>query len=89
MVTAARFDLKLDANEKELLARAASLMGTTMAGFMRSAAKEKAQALLEQESRITLSTQDFLAFSTAINGAFAPNPALQKALADAARVKRA
>lgn len=89
MVTAARFDLKLDADEKELLARAASLMGTTMAGFMRSAAKEKAQALLEQESRITLSKQDFLAFSAAINGAFAPNPALQKALADADRVKRA
>jgi len=38
-------------------------MGTTMAGFVRSAAKEKAQALLEQESRVTLTKRDFLAFN--------------------------
>jgi uncharacterized protein (DUF1778 family) len=74
--TAARFDLKLDAAEKDLLAKAATLMGTTMAGFVRSAAKEKAQTMLEQESRVTLSKRDFLAFNTAINGAFAPNAAL-------------
>ncbi len=89
MSTTARFDLKLDADEKDLLARPVSLMGTTMAGFVRSAAKDKAQALLEQESRITLSKRDFLAFNAAINGAFTPNPALQKARATAAKVKRA
>lgn len=87
--TVARFDLKLDADDKELLSRATSLMGVTMAGFVRSAAKEKAQTLLEQESRITLSKRDFLAFNAAIHGAFLPNPALQKALANAAKVKRA
>jgi uncharacterized protein (DUF1778 family) len=89
MTTAARFDLKLDADDKDLLARAASLMGTTMAGFVRSAAKEKAQNLLEQESRVLLSKRDFAAFNAAISGAFTPNPALQKALKSAARVKRA
>jgi uncharacterized protein (DUF1778 family) len=89
MTATARFDLKLDADDKDLLARAASLMGTTMAGFVRSAAKEKAQTLLEQESRITLSKADFLAFNAAVNGAFAPNPALQKAIASVAKVKRA
>jgi len=87
--SAARFDLKLDMDDKDLLARAASLMGTTMAGFVRSAAKEKAQTLLEQESRIALSKRDLATFNTAINGAFAPNPALKKALAAAAKVKRA
>ncbi len=89
MTIAARFDLKLDAQDKELLSRAASLMGTTMAGFVRSAAKEKAQTLLEQESRVTLSNRDFLAFNAAIQGAFAPNAALQEALAAASKVKRA
>ena len=89
MTAVARFDLKLDADDKDLLSRAASLMGTTMAGFVRSAAKEKAQTLLEQESRVTLSKQDFLAFNAAINDAFSPNPALQTALAAAAKVKRA
>ena len=89
MTAAARFDLKLDADDKDLLSRAASLMGTTMAGFVRSAAKEKAQTLLAQEARVMLSAQDFLAFNAAIEGAFAPNPALQAALAAASRVKRA
>lgn len=84
-----RFDLKLDADDKEILSRAASLMGTTMTGFVRSAAKEKAQALLQQESRVTLSKRDFVAFNAAIIGAFKPNPALQNALTAAAKIKRA
>lgn len=89
MTITARFDLKLDTQDKDLLSRAASLMGTTMAGFVRIAAKEKAQALLEQESRITLSKRDFADFQTAITGAFAPNAALQKAMKAASKVKRA
>ena len=89
MTSVARFDLKLDADDKDLLSRAASLMGTTMAGFVRSAAKEKAQTLLEQESRLVLSKRDFLAFNAAINGVFSPNPALQDALAAVSKVKRA
>ena len=88
-MTKARFDLTLDAEDKDLLSRAASLMGTTMAGFVRSAAKEKAQTLLEQESRVTLSKRDFVAFNAAINSAFVPNPALRGALKAASRVKRA
>jgi uncharacterized protein (DUF1778 family) len=89
MTSVARFDLKLDADDKDLLSRAASLMGTTMAGFVRIAAKEKAQTLLEQESRVTLSKRDFAAFSSAIRGAFAPNQALIGALDAATKVRRA
>lgn len=89
MTTVTRFDLKLDAEDKELLSRAASLMGTTMADFVRSAAREKAHILQEQESRVTLSKRDFLAFNAAIHGAFSPNQALQGALKAAAKVKRA
>ncbi len=58
MATSARFDLKLDKREKTLFARAAELMGTTMAGFVRAAAKEKANALIEQETRTTLSGKE-------------------------------
>jgi uncharacterized protein (DUF1778 family) len=89
MSTSARFDLKMDAAEKDIVARAATLMGTTMAGFVRAAAKEKAQALLDRESRVTLSQRDFAAFANAINGAFVPNKALKKALTSAAKVRRA
>jgi uncharacterized protein (DUF1778 family) len=90
MTIAARFDLKMDADEKAIVAKAAALMGTTMAGFVRAAAKEKAQVLLERETRITLSERDFSAFSRALDLAFAPNPALKAALTQARRkVRRA
>jgi uncharacterized protein (DUF1778 family) len=85
MTAVARFDLKMDAEEKDIVARAAALMGTTMAGFVRAAAKEKALALLERESRITLTKRDFAAFNQALNGAFSPNPVLADALADVAK----
>ena len=80
MTTAARFDLKMDAEEKAFVAKAAALMGTTMAGFVRTAAKEKAQALLERETRLSLTERDFSAFAQALDSAFAPNPALKAAL---------
>lgn len=90
MTTAARFDLKMDADEKAIVAKAAALMGTTMAGFVRAAAKEKAQVLLEREARVTLSGRDFSAFARALDSAFAPNPALKSALTQARRkVRRA
>ena len=89
MTTIARFDLKMDAADKAILSRAAALMGTTMAGFVRMAAKEKALALIDSESRVTLSQRDFAAFTAAINQAFTPNPAMQAALQAAAKVKRA
>lgn len=90
MSTRARFDLTMDAQEKDIVARAAALMGSTMAGFVRAAAKEKALILLDRESRVTLSKRDFAAFSKALDGAFKPNRALEDALADAkATVRRA
>ena len=89
MPATARFDLKLGTEEKDLVSRAAALMGTTMAGFVRAAAKEKALALLDREARITLSQRDFASFAAAINGAFAPNAALQGAMTQArSKVRR-
>lgn len=90
MPTTARFDLKMDPDEKAIVARAAALLGTTMAGFVRAAAKEKAQALLEREARVTLSVRDFVAFTDALESAFEPHPALKDALTQARRrVRRA
>jgi uncharacterized protein (DUF1778 family) len=90
MPVAARFDLKMDADEKAVVAKAAALMGTTMAGFVRMAAKEKAQVLLDREARLTLSERDFSAFARALDSAFAPNPVLKEALTQVRRkVRRA
>ena len=90
MSVASRFDLKMDPDEKAIVAKAAALMGTTMAGFVRSAAKEKAQTLLERESRLTLSEREFAAFTRALESAFVPNQALKEALTQSRRkVRRA
>lgn len=89
MSTAVRFDLKMDVDEKDVVSRAAALVGTTMAAFVRAAAKEKARELLDRESRITMSAQDFQEFTMALNGAFTPNAALQDAMSAAREVKRA
>ena len=88
MTATARFDLTMDSSDKDLIARAAALMGATMAGFVRSAAKEKALAMLDSESRVTLSQRDFSTFSKALDGAFKPNPALKGALAAAKKSVR-
>jgi uncharacterized protein (DUF1778 family) len=90
MATPARFDLKLDKKDKDLFSQAATLTGTSMAGFVRAAAKEKAQSIIDKESRFTLSRRDFHALNDSLNKAFTTNPALQKAL-DTARqtVRRA
>jgi uncharacterized protein (DUF1778 family) len=89
MPALARFDLKMDVHEKDIVARAAALVGTTMAAFVRMAAKEKACILLDQESRITMSAQDMQTFTKALDGAFAPNAALQNAMSRAREIKRA
>jgi uncharacterized protein (DUF1778 family) len=80
MSAPARFDLKLDKDDKDLFSQAATLMGTTMAGFVRIAAKEKARSIIDQESRLTLSMSDFQSFCDALDNAFTPNEALQEAL---------
>jgi uncharacterized protein (DUF1778 family) len=80
----------MNADEKAFIAKAAALMGMSMAGFVRAAAKEKALQQLERDSRIALSRRDFAAFACALEGAFAPNEALQGAVAQARdKVQRA
>jgi uncharacterized protein (DUF1778 family) len=59
-----------------------------MAGFVRVAAKEKAQVLLEREARLTLTERDFKSFAHALDTAFAPNAALKDALTQARAAKR-
>lgn len=86
MPSSARFDLKLDRREKHLFARAAELMGTTIAGFVCAAAKEKANALMERQTRLTLSEKEAQKLLEALDTPFRLNAALKKAL-DAAELK--
>ena len=64
MTAQARFDLKLDKNDKELFSEAASLMGTSMASFVcrkRSTASVRQCGVLE-EQRLDTKAQDCAAF---------------------------
>lgn len=61
-------------------ASTSTVLGTTMAGFVRVAAKEKAQVLLDREARLTLTERDFTVFMRALDSACSPNPALKAAL---------
>jgi uncharacterized protein (DUF1778 family) len=72
-------DLKLDRDDKDLFVEGAPLMGTTIAGFVRTAPKEKARAPIEQERRINLSNRDF----AAVTAAFEPNEVLRRAIESA------
>lgn len=82
-------DLQIDPEEKDIVARAAVSLGTTMAAVVHTAVNEKARDLLDRESRITMSANDFREFSAALNGDFTPNEALKKAMGAASKVNRA
>lgn len=88
MTALARFELQLDAADKQNFARAAALAGTTMAAFVRSAAKEKAAALIEREQLLSLSPLDLRRLHEAIAKPYAPNASMKKALKAAAKVRR-
>jgi uncharacterized protein (DUF1778 family) len=51
-------------------------------------APENAREQLNQESCVTMTARDFGPFTTALNGAFTPNAALQNALTAARDIKR-
>lgn len=88
MTAVTRFNLTMDASDKEVVSRAAPLMETTMAAFVRTAAKEKARELLDRESRFTMTARDLEAFTQALNGAFQPNSVLQQAIGASRKIKR-
>jgi len=85
----ARFDLSIAAEEKAVVAHAATLMGTTMAGFIRLAAKEKAREVIERETQVSMSVRDFQDFVAALESPPPANAALKRALLAAREVKRA
>jgi uncharacterized protein (DUF1778 family) len=90
MTSAARLDLKMDADEKAIVAKAAALMDAVMARFVLVAAKEKAQVRLQRGTLVTLSERDFSAFALVLNWAFSPNAALKQArIQERRKVRRA
>jgi uncharacterized protein (DUF1778 family) len=89
MVALARLDLKLEPADKAYVSRAAALQGTTVAEFVRQAAKEKAFSVLDHNAKVKVSALDYESMMTALQKGFKPNPALSKAIKATKDIKRA
>ena len=85
MAKTERLDMRLTAEHKELLERAAALTGQPLTSFALSHLIEKAQAILDQHTRTVLSTADHARFREIIESDEEPVPALQKAAEDLTR----
>lgn len=82
MATAAeRIDLRIDPEKKDLLRRAAALVGGTMSDFVVRASLESAEQVLKNHSSITLQNRAFDSFIAACENPPEPNQALKAALA--------
>ncbi|MBF0293562.1 MAG: DUF1778 domain-containing protein [Magnetococcales bacterium] len=74
-----RIDLRVTTELKSMLARAASLAGMSVSGFLVSAASDRAKAILAEHEVITLTPQDWQVFLAVLDRDDPPGPRLQEA----------
>ncbi|TAN02792.1 MAG: DUF1778 domain-containing protein [Rhodanobacteraceae bacterium] len=80
MTAAARLDLRLNANDKSRIARAASLRGLPVATFVRDAVLRAADNVVAAELSVTLSPAESRRFFAALDKPFKPNTRLKQAM---------
>ena len=76
-----RINLRTSPEAKALIERAASLMGTSVSGFMLQNAYEAARRIVADNDTLMLSQRDFEAFVAACENPPPPNPALLELMA--------
>ena len=86
--SAARLDLRLDPADKARIARAADLRGVPLSAFVRDAVLREAENVMAAELTVTLSAAESRLFLKALDAPFKPNPRLNKAMQDAAKLIR-
>jgi uncharacterized protein (DUF1778 family) len=74
-----RIDLRLSADLKALLARAASYSGMSLSTFLVSSASRRAKELVAERETLTLTSRDWRAFLTALDKPERRRPRLEKA----------
>lgn len=72
----ARINLRTSHEVKEMIERAASMVGATVSSFMLQNASDMARRVLAQQDSITLSDRDRDAFLKALDNPAEPNQAL-------------
>jgi uncharacterized protein (DUF1778 family) len=76
-----RLQVRLDAESKSVLQRAASYRHKTVSQFVLATALEEAEKVIRENEVVTLSSPDWKIFYDALTRPPAPNPALRKAFA--------
>jgi uncharacterized protein (DUF1778 family) len=77
---AERVDLRLSADLKALLTRAATYSGMSLSSFLVSVASERAREVVAQHETLTLSPRDWDAFLKALDEPEGPRPQLEEAV---------
>lgn len=80
-IAAARLDLRLNAEDKARISRAADLRGMPLSAFVRDAVLREADNVMAAELTATLSLEESRRFLKALDVPFQPNAKLKKALA--------
>lgn len=76
-----RLQVRLDAESKSVLQRAASYRHKTVSQFVLATALEEAEKVIRENEIVTLSGPDWKVFYDALTNPPAPNAALRKAFA--------
>lgn len=74
-----RIDLRVSAELKSLLARAASYSGMSLSSFLVSSATKRAEELVAARETLTLTSRDWRAFLAGLDKAERRRPRLEKA----------
>lgn len=82
----ARLDVRLEAREKDRIAKAAALRGMAVSAFVRDAVLREADATIAADSVVVLSEQESRHFLAALDAPFDPSERLKKAMDAAARL---
>ncbi|MFT0545930.1 DUF1778 domain-containing protein [Allopusillimonas ginsengisoli] len=82
----ARLDLRLNARDKDRIAKAAALRGMAVSTFVRDAVLREADTAITANTITMLSEQESRRFLAALDQPFQPNDRLFKAMKDAANL---
>lgn len=74
-----RIDLRVSADLKTLLSRAAAYSGMSLSGFLVAVASDHAKQVIGEHETVTLSLRDWKAFLAALDEADKPRPRLEAA----------
>jgi len=89
MSTAAeRLEIRVDASDKEEIARAARMQGVGLSAFVREVSLREARRVVAAAATVTLSPEETTRFLAAFDAPFEPNERLQRAVERAAARRR-